>query len=415
MARKADKTWVYVEPYLYKNADSGRYYSRFGRQGFRALRTDRISVARLRMGEGLGDHKAQTAFSDTCENGDVLMDAVIEDFNRITKESLALGNIAQRTADDRAISLLRLERTWPGIRSLTPHQITQSEVKQWADRAASTRANSPPGAKRKKGVYSLRAVEKAAGILRMLMNHAVTLNAIASAPVVKINSGARNRRKTPKELPSRSILRSLFEELQYPRNREIRQAVIDAGGTVEGKTQEQLAEELGIAVSTYKRHKTGTTVGNGKETADFARLLVFTGMRVDEARNLTWADINLQKGEVKVRKGKTPSSRRTIPMIAEARTFFESLKRGAPIESVVALKGINRALAAASERLGIPKLTHHSLRHLFATICIESGVDIPTVSRWLGHSDGGALAMRVYGHLRDEHSQLAAQKVRVFE
>jgi integrase len=37
---------------------------------------------------------------------------------------------------------------------------------------------------------------------------------------------------------------------------------------------------------------------------------------------------------------------------------------------------------------------------------IESGVDIPTVSRWLGHKDGGALAMRVYGHLRQEHSDL---------
>jgi len=34
------------------------------------------------------------------------------------------------------------------------------------------------------------------------------------------------------------------------------------------------------------------------------------------------------------------------------------------------------------------------LRHLFATRCIESGVDIPTVSRWLGHKDGGALAMK---------------------
>ena len=56
-------------------------------------------------------------------------------------------------------------------------------------------------------------------------------------------------------------------------------------------------------------------------------------------------------------------------------------------------------------------LTHHDLRHLFATRCIESGVDIPTVSRWLGHKDGGALAMKVYGHLRDQHSVAMAQKV----
>ena len=35
---------------------------------------------------------------------------------------------------------------------------------------------------------------------------------------------------------------------------------------------------------------------------------------------------------------------------------------------------------------------------------IESGVDIPTIRRGLGHKDGGALAMKVYGHLREEHS-----------
>ena len=54
--------------------------------------------------------------------------------------------------------------------------------------------------------------------------------------------------------------------------------------------------------------------------------------------------------------------------------------------------------------LRYPHFTHHDFRHFFATTCIEAGVDIPTVSRWLGHKDGGALAMRVYGHLRKEHS-----------
>jgi integrase len=65
----------------------------------------------------------------------------------------------------------------------------------------------------------------------------------------------------------------------------------------------------------------------------------------------------------------------------------------------------------AARIVGMERITHHDLRHLFATRCIESGVDIPTVSRWLGHKDGGALAMRVYGHLRDHHSTAMAQKV----
>jgi integrase len=70
--------------------------------------------------------------------------------------------------------------------------------------------------------------------------------------------------------------------------------------------------------------------------------------------------------------------------------------------------------SAACRNLGLPHFTHHDFRHFFATTCIESVVDIPTISRWLGHKDGGALAMKTYGHLRDEHS-LAMSKRVVFE
>jgi len=67
-------------------------------------------------------------------------------------------------------------------------------------------------------------------------------------------------------------------------------------------------------------------------------------------------------------------------------------------------------------KFGLQKNQHHPIyasrfAASFATLCIESGVDIPTVSRWLGHKDGGALAMKVYGHLRDQHSVNMAQKV----
>jgi integrase len=71
-----------------------------------------------------------------------------------------------------------------------------------------------------------------------------------------------------------------------------------------------------------------------------------------------------------------------------------------------------KAMNRAANIVGTPRITHHDLRHLFATRCIESGVDIPTVSRWLGHKDGGALAMKTYGHLRNEHSQAMALKVK---
>ena len=54
----------------------------------------------------------------------------------------------------------------------------------------------------------------------------------------------------------------------------------------------------------------------------------------------------------------------------------------------------------------------HDLRHIFATRCIESSVDLPTLANWLGHKDGGVLAAQVYGHLCIKHSTAMAGRVK---
>ena len=82
-----------------------------------------------------------------------------------------------------------------------------------------------------------------------------------------------------------------------------------------------------------------------------------------------------------------------------------------PDAKVFHVRECQKALDRACNKVGADRITHHDLRHLFATACIEAGVDIPTVSRWLGHKDGGALAMKTYGHLRREHSIMQAQRV----
>ncbi len=68
-----------------------------------------------------------------------------------------------------------------------------------------------------------------------------------------------------------------------------------------------------------------------------------------------------------------------------------------PSDRVSQIDSAKKFLGTACRRLSYPAFSHHDFRHFFATTCIEAGVDIPTVSRWLGHKDGGALAMRVYG------------------
>lgn len=102
-------------------------------------------------------------------------------------------------------------------------------------------------------------------------------------------------------------------------------------------------------------------------------------------------------------------------MIPDMMEFLQRLRNERPDESagnpVMRVRECQQAMDRAAKVIGRAQITHHDLRHLFATLCIESGVDIPTVSRWLGHKDGGALAMKVYGHLRDQHSVAMAQRV----
>ena len=165
---------------------------------------------------------------------------------------------------------------------------------------------------------------------------------------------------------------------------------------------------------------------NGRDSrkcANLVRFLAFGGFRISEASNITWQDCDFEKGEIVVRGDEETGTKnwsiRRIPMIPEMKQLLESLKaketNEPPTNSVMKVKECLQAMRRAAKVVGMDEITHHDLRHLFATRCIESGVDIPTVSRWLGHKDGGALAMKVYGHLRDNHSTAMAQKVRFLE
>ena len=189
---------------------------------------------------------------------------------------------------------------------------------------------------------------------------------------------------------------------------------------------DKLLEAIETAGSRHSRH-----------CADLVRFLAFSGCRISEAHQVTWADVDMERGEIKVHNAKRSRTSnahptRQVPIIPAMRQLLERLRcerKPEPKERVCVVGECEKALTAAcgikdGERLkrkrrgkevllgiGIERITHHDLRHLFATRCIEAGVDIPTVSRWLGHVDGGALAMKVYGHLRRSHSQQAAQLV----
>ncbi|MGB7767442.1 MAG: site-specific integrase [Verrucomicrobiia bacterium] len=143
------------------------------------------------------------------------------------------------------------------------------------------------------------------------------------------------------------------------------------------------------------------------------RFLSHTGLRIAEARQIRWKDV--REDFFVVPGGASKSGRpRVIPFVNGIAGTLEALRNVAgDSEQVIPQGECKRALGTACRLADLPRLSHHSFRHLFATRCIESGVDLPTVARWLGHQDGGALLSRTYFHLLDEHSRRMAARVKI--
>jgi integrase len=161
----------------------------------------------------------------------------------------------------------------------------------------------------------------------------------------------------------------------------------------------------------------GQRKSRSEAMARFVEFLAWSGCRISEAREVRWEVVGEQwlhvhGGEAGTKNGEA----RRVPINPRLRAVLERMVAShapdRPAGPLFVLKSPREALAGACRRLGLRHMRVHDLRHLFATQAIESGVDIPTVARWLGHKDGGALAMRTYGHLRDGHSLAAAERMK---
>lgn len=143
--------------------------------------------------------------------------------------------------------------------------------------------------------------------------------------------------------------------------------------------------------------------------------LCCSGARNDSANGLNWEDVDWQHNIITYNKTKRDNY--STPLFPELRDVLKRLKAqrgGNPTGKVFRTQCIKKVLESACSAVGTPRLTPHDCKHYFATRCLENPkIDVPTVSRWLGHKDGGALAMKTYGHLRDEHSQKMAATVRI--
>lgn len=149
------------------------------------------------------------------------------------------------------------------------------------------------------------------------------------------------------------------------------------------------------------------------ESADLVEFLTYTGARIDETRTRSLDDVDLNKMLVSFPpesvKGETRE--KVVPIHPALVPVLERCRKRAALRGdnrLFGIQGCNKAIRNACKRLGLPHQSHHSFRHLFGTIALESGMSQETVADLMGHSDGGRTLMEKYAHVR---AQKAAPQV----
>jgi integrase len=202
-----------------------------------------------------------------------------------------------------------------------------------------------------------------------------------------------------------------------------------------------------------KRHEKRLEVGVDIPTKDELRRIVaaatgrwrplvvtaiFTGLRASELRGLTWNDIDLKAGVLRVTQRadrwntigspKSVAGRREVPLVAELvkelREWRIACPKGAAglvfpaqdgkVVSLVVIRrqALGKALvdAGISDNQRAPKYSMHNLRHACASLLIESGKFSPKeIMAILGHSSI-AMTYDRYGHLMGD-AESAQQKM----
>lgn len=357
------KTWEKTKiQNLVRHAESGRYYARVfanGKEVWKTLKTAHYSVAKARLDAFKQEHREkQPPALDEASAKMVFGDALKLHKQRL-EDDVTLKPTTRHYWNQIFTSLLK---TWPGLEQREVRRISRTDCDEWARKfrkvASSTRFNNTLSG------------------LRHVLDVAVEAGVIYANPAARLERvPVRQKQLT---LPSRKEFLAMVE------------AIKDAGAWC------------------------------SRDCADFVQGLAFTGMRKSEAAELEWRDIDFEAGEIVVRGDPETGTKnwtvRRVPLIADARDLFQRMRDARKDENddakVFRVNEAQKAMDNAAKKVRVSRITHHDLRHLFATMCIESKVDIPTVANWLGHKDGGVLAMRTYGHLRREHSMEQAKMVR---
>jgi len=347
---------------LIRYQPSGTYFARFkiGRKPYRtSLKTNVLTTAKLRLPDVIRHHRARFEAGRALQGGKMSFAQALKAY---LEQVDGNARLKPRSKSYRHLLSKFIIKTWPGVLlGADIRKVNERDCERWLFQFQK--------------LYAPSVINNAIGTLRAVFEIAVKVGARFDNPAANLKR-VRVRAKRL-NLPSRDQ----FE--QFVRT------IATAG-----------------APQSY-------------DCASLAKFLAFSGTRISEAAFVTWHDVDFKKKQLLVRGDPQTATKnnefRLVPLIPQLEAMLGEMRANRvdepPSTPIMRVWECQRSMDRAAELVGMARITHHDLRHLFATVCIESGVDIPTVSRWLGHKDGGAVCMKTYGHLRDAHSLLQAQRV----
>ncbi len=195
-------------------------------------------------------------------------------------------------------------------------------------------------------------------------------------------------------------------------------------------------KEIDLITKTWSGHKMGYA----------AMMMLYCGLRRGEVLALDWSDIDLTSKVVKVTKAitfltnqpiiKAPKSKagiRDVPIPDFLVEIFKSIVKSNPIflpsvqgermsdvayrrawssyEYYLNLKAGGRgAIGGKRKVIVLDHITAHMLRHTYASLLYDAGVDIKSAQRFLGHSDIET-TLEIYTHLTKHKEYEAVQSI----
>lgn len=175
-------------------------------------------------------------------------------------------------------------------------------------------------------------------------------------------------------------------------------------------------------------------------------MAILTGMRQGELLGLRWEDIDFTLGVASVRQTflriggrrifkepKSGTSQRTVALpevlVSELSTLRDRQIEGRRLlgetyedyglvfcqpngRPLHAHNIVRRDFRSIAERLGLPRIRFHDLRHSHATLLLKQGVHPKVVQERLGHSSP-AFTMAIYSHVLPGIQEEAAQRLAV--